>query len=330
MLVNAQYDSRDSLNHYLASSLEINGIGIEESFNTFNTVRQLAPVAEGMDGTVSVEFDFSSLLGEGMIPVIESINGKGSLRSNRVQLVSSPLYDKVSSVLQIGEEYSNEFRDLDVNFEVIEGRVYVRPFETVMGDMKLNISGDHGIDQTLNYLVKVEVPASKLPQGMSTLLTGLAVNAALLGIEYYQPETLKMNVIIDGSIKDPRVKPSLGQGGGSEVKVTVKETISNVAQEKTKKVKEQVSERARKQADKILSEAQLKAGELKAEAAFAAQNLIDEASEKGVLTKMAAERAADALKKEADNKASKIEEEAERQAEKILKEAREQADKLIK
>jgi len=341
VLVNAQYDSRDSLNPYLASSLEITGIGIEESFNTFNTVRQLAPVAKGMDGTVSVDFEFSSLLGEGMMPVIQSINGKGRLRSEQIQLISSPVYDKASSVLQIGEEYTNEFRDVDLSFEVKDGRIYVSPFNTRLGDMKLNVSGDHGIDQTINYILKVEVPASKLPPGMNALLTGLAAKAALMGIEYYQPEVININVLINGTVLEPQVLPSLGQSTGQSVKETVKEKITEIAGDKVEEVKEQLSEETRRQVDKIMAEAEEKADRLKAEAALAAgkirdeaeknaNKLVSEASDKGALARMAAERAAEALRKEADSKAGKLEEEAERQAEKILNEAREQADKLIK
>ncbi|HDZ40056.1 MAG TPA: AsmA family protein [Bacteroidetes bacterium] len=339
--VNAEYDSRDTINPELAMDLSISGIGIEESFNTFNTVKKLAPVAEGMDGEVSVNFDFSSLLGKGMLPVLESINGSGKMKSEEIQLVSSPIYEKFSNILQIGEDYTNTFKDIDVNFQVKDGRVYIKPFDTRLGDMKVNISGDHGLDNTINYLLKLELPSSKLPPGMTAVLTGMAARAALLGIEYYQPEIIRMNVLIDGTMKDPQVKPSLGQSNGSTVAESIKEAATDIVEEKVEEVKEQVSGEARKQADKILAEAQEKADLIKAEAAEAAQKireegdrnaqkLVDEAADKGAIARMAAERAAAKLRKEADNKAAQLEEEAQKQADKIMAEARAKADELIK
>ncbi len=341
LILNAEYDSNDTINPRLTADLSIEGLGIKQSFITFNTVRKLAPVAEGMNGDISMAFDFSAILGKGMIPIVESINGSGNIISDEIQLLSSPVYNKFSSVLKIGDNYTNTFKDVDVYFEVRDGRVYIRPFDTMLGDMKINISGDHGLDQSINYIMKLEIPSSKLPQGMSNLLTGLAANAALMGIEYYQPEIIKMNVNIGGSIKDPQVRPSLGQSEGKTVKETLKEAAGDLVDEKIKQAKEQVTDEARKQADKILSEAQKKADLIKDEAAEAAmklrqegkknaQKLIDEAADKGALARMAAERAAEKLRRETNEKAVRLEEEAQKQADKIMSEARAKADELIK
>ncbi|MFP4488686.1 MAG: AsmA-like C-terminal region-containing protein [Bacteroidales bacterium] len=341
VMLNAEYDPRDSLDVRLASGLSITGIGINETFNTFNTIRQLAPVAAGMDGEVTAGFDFTSQVAGGMIPVTESISGSGRLRSDEIQLVSSPVYDRISTVLQFGD-YSNTFKDVDVNFEVRDGRVYIKPFDTKLGDMKVNISGDHGLDQTINYLMKVEVPSSELPPGMNSVLTGLAASAAMLGVEYYQPEVIKMNVKIGGTVKDPEIKPSLGgEEGASGVRESVEETAKETVREQVEEVREQVTDRAADEAEKILDEAQKRADMVKVEAAEAAvkvreeadrnaQKLIDEAADKGMLARMAAERAAEALRDEADKKATQLEEEAARQADRIMKEAREKAADIEK
>ncbi len=340
VVANAEYDSCDSI-PFLSAGLSASGIGIRESFNTFNTVRKLAPVAEGIDGDISVIFDFSAQLGEGMMPVTESINGTGRMTSDEIQLVSSPVYEKMASILQIGDEYTNTFKDINVSFEIRDGRVYIKPFNTKLGDMKLIISGDHGLDQTINYLAKVEVPSAKLPGSMKAVLSGLAAKAVLLGIKYEQPETIRMNVKIGGTVKDPQIAPSLAQGeGAANVKETVKEAVGEVVEQKVEEVKEQVSEEARKQADKILAEAQKKAdlvkseaaevaGKIRNEAGINAQKLIDEAADKGVIAKMAASKAAETLKKEADKKATQLEEKAGEEADKIIEEARAKATELI-
>jgi len=341
LILNAEYDSNDTINPRLKADLSIEGLGIKQSFNTFNTVRKLAPVAEGMNGYISMVFDFSAILGEGMIPIVESMDGSGNLITDEIQLLSSPIYDKFNSVMKLGDNYSNTFKDVDVNFEIKGGRVYVKPFDTRLGNMKVNISGDHGLDQSINYMMKLEIPSSMLPQGMSNLLTGLAANAALMGIEYYQPEIIKMNVNIGGSIKDPQVRPSLGQNEGNTVNETLMEAAGDLVDKKADQIVEQVSDEARRQADKIMAEAQKRADLIKAEAAEAAgklrqegeknaQKLIDEAADKGALARLAADRAAVKLRQEAEEKAASLEEAAMNQADRIMEEARARADEILK
>jgi len=334
MLVNAEYDSRDTLNPRLASTLSAGDIGIRESFNTFNTVQKLAPIAGGMDGDVSVDFVFSALIGEDMLPLTGTINGSGRLISEEIQLISSPVYEKLSTVLQLGEDFSNTFKDIDVSFEVRDGRVYIKPFETRLGAMKLKISGNHGFDQTIDYNLRAEVPSSSLPPGMSALLTTMAANAAMLGIEYYQPESIKMNIAIGGTVKDPQIRPSLATGEGNiTAGEAIEEQAAKIIGEKTEEVKDRIGEEADRQAEEILAEAQEKADMIKEEAAEAAKRirgeaeknakkLIEEAEDKGPLAKMAAERTAEALRVEADKKAARLEEEAARQADRIMAEAR--------
>ena len=339
--LNAEYDSGDELTPRLEADLSVDGLGIRQSFNTFNTVKKLAPVAEGMNGNISMSFDFSSLLGEGMVPLVETIQGKGTLATDQIQLVSSPIYDKFSSVLQIGDDYTNTFKDVDLSFEVKDGRVHVKPFDTQLGDMKLTLSGDHGIDQTINYLMKMEIPSSELPRGMSDFLTGLAASAALMGIEFYQPEIIRMDISIEGSMKDPIVKPSLGKSEGASGKETVRELAGELLDEKVGEVRDQVSQEVSEQTGKIIAEAQKKADILIGESAQAAQKirdegeknakkLIDEAADKGALAKLAAERTAERLRKEANEKASLLEAEAEKQADKIMEEARARAEAIKK
>lgn len=339
--LNAEYDTADTLNPRLEAALSVEGLGIRQSFNTFNTVRKLAPVAEGMNGAISMSFDFSALLGEGMMPLVESIQGRGTLLSDEVQLVSSPIYESFSSVLQLGENYTSTFKDIDVSFEVSDGRVHINPFDTQLGDMKITLGGDHGIDQSISYLMELEMPSSALPPGMSDFLTGLAASAALMGIEYYQPEIIKMDISIEGSVKDPRITPSLGKSGRASLKATAMEAAGQLLDEKVREAEEKVSGEVSEQADKILAEAREKADVLVNEAARtaarirdegerSAQKLIDEAAGKGALAKLAAERAAEKLRSEANEKADLLEAEAQAQAEKIIDEAKARAEDIKK
>jgi len=118
----------------------------------------LAPAAKGVAGKVNVKLSYESLLGSNMMPVISTITGGGKLRSDEITILESVAYDKMKELLKLGDTFSNTFRDLNVSFNIGNGRVYVSPFDVKTGNIKMNISGDQGLDQTMNYLIKTRYP----------------------------------------------------------------------------------------------------------------------------------------------------------------------------
>ena len=88
MLVNAVYDTRDTLRPSVNADLLISMVTIKEAFNTFNTVKMLAPAAAGLGGNVTVGMKYKSLLGSNMMPVISTITGGGDMHSESVQILS--------------------------------------------------------------------------------------------------------------------------------------------------------------------------------------------------------------------------------------------------
>lgn len=80
----------------------------------------------------------------------------------------------------------------------------------------MNISGDQGIDQTINYLVKTEVPRADLGGSVNSFIDNLSSQAAALGIKYTPSEMLKVNVKVTGTAAKPIVMPFFGNATGGE------------------------------------------------------------------------------------------------------------------
>jgi len=280
-----------------------------------------------------------------MMPVIESISGGGKLQANEVTLVESKTYDTMKGVLKLSDNYSNTFRDINASFRIKDGRVYVSPFDTKVGNIKMNVSGDQGLDQTLNYLVKTEIPRADLGNSVNALIDNLSSQAAAFGIKYKPADVLKVNVRITGVFGKPIVMPDFGSasGEGSTVsnikeaaKETVKETVSKVVDEG----KDKARQAAEAQGDKLIAEAETRAQQIRDEAAegaekireeaeVQAQKLIDSAASKGTIAKMAAQKGADALRSEADKKANALEQKADDKATKLVEEAKVKKEELI-
>jgi hypothetical protein len=343
VLMNADYDTRDTLKPVMKADFNVKNIGIKDAFSTFVMVQKLAPAAKGIDGKINVQLAYQSLLGPDMMPVINSIDGSGKLQSDQVTLVEAPVFDKIKGVLKLGDKYSNTFKDINVSFKIKEGRVYVTPFDTKLGNIKMNIGGDQGLDQTLNYLVKTEIPRSDLGSSVNSLIDNISSQAARFGLAFKPSDVLKINVKVGGTFSKPEVSPVFGSGSttGEPTAGESKGTVKQVVGATTDMAKDKLRVEAAAQGDKLIAEAEVKGQQLRDEAAKAAekikqeadvqaQNLIKGAESKGLIAKAAAQKAADVLKKEADKKAGQLVTEADNQAKKLVEEAKVKKEEMIK
>jgi hypothetical protein len=342
--MNADYDTRDTLKPLMKADFTLQNIGVKDAFNTFNTVQKLAPAAKGIEGKINAQLNYISLLGVDMMPVIQSINGGGKVQSDAITLVESVTFDKMKGVLKLGDNYSNTFKDINISFKIKDGRIYLAPFDTKVGNIKMNISGDQGIDQTLNYLIKTEIPRTELGSSINSLLDNLSAQASAFGIAYKPSDVLKVNVKVTGTTGKPLVLPVFGStsgetGGG--LKETAKETVKQTIGNTVDKGKEKLRQEAEAEGDKLIKEAEVKGQQLRDEAARAAekiryeadsqaQKLIDGASTKNTIAKYAAQKGADGLRKEADKRANQIVQEADKQAIKLVEEARTKKEEMIR
>lgn len=342
--MNADYDTRDTLKPVMKATFDMKNIGVKDAFSTFNTVQKLAPAAKGIDGKINASIDYTSLIGNDMMPVVNTINGSGKISSDEITLLESKTFDKMKDVLKLGDKYSNTFKNINLSFKIADGRIYVSPFDVKTGNLKMNISGDQGLDQTINYIVKTEIPRSDLGSSVNSLINNLTTQAASYGIAYKPADILKVNVKVTGTFTKPEVAPFFGSstgestGGGVKeaVKETVKETIDNAVDKGKEKARAEAEEQgarivkeAEERAQQLRDEAAKRAEQVRQEAADQAQKLIDGAASKGSFAKIAAQKSADQINKTADKKAEQLVQETDVQANKIVEEAKARSQALI-
>jgi hypothetical protein len=334
--INADYDTRDILKPFMKADLSMDAIGIKDAFNSFNTIQMLAPTAKGINGKFGVKLNYSSLLGRDFMPQISTISGGGKLQSDEVTLLESTVFKTMKEALKLSKNYSNTFKDINVSFKVSNGRIYVSPFNTRVGNIKMNISGDQGIDQTINYIVKTEIPRSDLGGSVNSLIDDLSASAAAFGVAFKPSDIIKVNVRISGTFLKPVVTPFFGKNPSDStkgIKEMAKETVKAAVEEKVDEAKEKVRSEVEIQADKLVQEAEEKGQQLRDEAAkgaqkiheegdIQAQKIIKEAETKGTIAQMAAKRAADSVRKEADKRADQVVKEADEKALKLVEEAK--------
>ncbi len=82
-----------------------------------------------------------------MMPLLNSIVGKGNFFSDVIGLKSSTTFDKIGDALNTNAFDNMTLNNIGVDFDIRNGRLMVNPFETKVGKATLLIGGDQGLDQ---------------------------------------------------------------------------------------------------------------------------------------------------------------------------------------
>jgi vacuolar-type H+-ATPase subunit H len=333
MVINGEYNTQDIKNPTFNFNLNMKDIDIPQAYTAFNTVAKLAPVAQNCKGRMSADINIASSLDQHMMPVYNSMVGKGRLMSKSIEIGNSNMFVKIADVLKNDRFRKLTLNNLDLKFEIKNGRVYVNPFDTKFGTSKMTISGDQGIDQTINYLLKVAIPRSEFGGAANDVLNNLAASAAAKGLNIKPGENVNIDIFVLGTVLKPEVKPVIA-GSGKDAVQDMKTQVKEAAVQKVEEVKRDVKKQAKEQADKIMKDAEAeaqKARDLAKAGADAARNEANAVADRGVseakgpIQKELAKKAAEKVRKEGDNKANKILQEGNAKADAIINKAKTEA-----
>ena len=272
-------------------SADVAGASFSKTFEELETIRQLVQIFAKTGGDYSMSLNLSTPLDSTMSPDLQSLDATGEIRSANIRIQNIEAFDALAKVLNNDALRNIEAKDVTIRFTVRDGRIAAQPFDLKMGSIRMNLSGSTGLDQTIDYVGKVNLPSGSAGGVLQSV-----------------------NVNIGGTFTSPKI--TLG------VKEAAQEAVKNVVDQQVRKLtgSASLSEEVQKQADRLRDEAE-KAGEKLIEAAQAQrQKLIDAAAPKGALAEIAAQKAGDKLVAEAEKQAERLAAEAETQIAKLTAE----------
>lgn len=341
MVVNGIYSTRIPDKPVVDMEMKIINVQVQDAFNTFLTIEKLVPIAKLTTGKVSSTLHFSSELGKDMMPIFTTFAGNGNLLSPELVINNPVVFKKLADALKIEELKKWAIEKINLSFEVIQGKVYVKPFNTKFGNITADISGWNSFDQTLEYVMELNIPRSAFGGAANSVLNNLVKQVNSKGANFSVGAMIPVSVHITGTVTDPKISTSL-KTAKTNLMEGLKETVQQKKEEAVAKVKEEAGkyiEEANQQAQKLLADAQARADKLVAAATTTAQKIRDEANlqadklvaegkKKGPIAELAAKKASEKIRSEADKKANSVVNEAQTQSDVIMASARQQADKL--
>ncbi len=213
---NGSYSTRDNKKDPAISiDYDINKVDAQKAFFAFNTVQKLMPIGQFIGGSLSSEFNMTGSLDDNMMPLFNTLTGKGNfLLLNGFLSKFKPL-EKLASTLQIDQLKEISVKDIKNYIEFANGKVLVKPFTVKVKDIEMEIGGLHGIDQSIDYIIQMKVPRKYLGTQANSLVNDLAAKATAKGIPVQLGETVNLLVKMGGSITNPTLKTELKEAAGN-------------------------------------------------------------------------------------------------------------------
>ncbi len=357
--LNGVYDSRDQ-RPYVNLGLNVSGFGIQDAFQTFNTVQILAPIGEFARGTFSVDLQLSSLLDGGLQPVLSSLRGKGKLSSSAVLLQNTPSMVSLANQLHMDQLKEWSLKDLLLSFSFSDGKVEVPPIDLQFGDIGASITGVTYFDKRISYVMNLEIPREMFGGRANQVFDDLVSRASGLGVQLAPGDKVPLDVRLGGTFLRPEVSFSMASVRSSledqlrgeadrllqeaenrlrDEAQQARDRVEDAVQEQVDDTRERIDAEAEARISRILEEANRQAATVRTQAGNAAEKVREEAAEqaarlereaqgRGPIAQATARQAAQQLVREAERRAVQIESEGERNAQRIIDEAQIQADRL--
>lgn len=310
--------------------LNLENFDIQTTFNTFNSVQKLAPIGKYAKGSFSAAIkDLRLAMNDKMEPDLNTATCEGKLKTNKVSIGGYEPFNKLGDALKIKELKNLEFSNMDIGFEMKDGRVKTMPFDVKVNQINTNISGSTGLDQTIDYKWKMDIPRSMFGKEANSALNGLMAQAnAAAGTNISMGEKVKVNINFGGTVTNPTIKTGLKDEATKSTVEAVKNEVVNQTIDKANEEAQKILEDAKAQVDKIKAETQVQVDKLKADGYAEADKLVEQAA--NPIAKIAAKKAAEVAKKEVDKKAQKVVDESDARCQKILDDAKVKADEKAK
>ena len=208
VVMNGYYSTANVKKPEMKAGFKLSNIGFAQAYKELDMVQKMAPIFENLKGNFSGSINVLTDLDATMSPVLNTMQGDGSLSTRDLSLSGVKAIDEIADAVKQPSLKDMKVKDMTLDFTIKDGRVETKPFDIKMGDYTLNLSGSTGLDQTIDYSGKVKLPASV--GNISKLMT--------------------LDLKIGGSFTSPKVSVDTKSMANQAVEAVADEAISKLGQ----------------------------------------------------------------------------------------------------
>ncbi len=267
--MNGKYSTLNPMKPKVDFLMDMSGFDIQKTYKAIDMVKKIAPIADKTKGKFSANLSLNCTMDENMNVQYSTLVSNGKLSTNNILIENASVFSSIADALKINSLKKLELGKINLSFEILNGKVFVKPFDVAWGKSKANIGGSMDLDQKIDYLVKFAIPRSEFGGQANSALTGLVNQANQKGGNFSLGETVNIDVIVGGTIKNPTIKSGLKGAMNSavdEVKKKAtdeinkkKQELENQAKTEADKLKKQAEDKVKSESDRLKKEAEDKA-----------------------------------------------------------------------
>ena len=139
--------------------LGLNTIKIVEAFQQMELVKGLAPIAQALNGVATTTINLNGNLTKDLMPIYTSLAGSAlaNILSAEVEQGKMPLISNLNSQFKVLNFDKLKVKDLVAKLNFKNGAINADDFDFNLDDVKVDVSGSHSFDNTMNYNLSFNV-----------------------------------------------------------------------------------------------------------------------------------------------------------------------------
>lgn len=231
--VTGTYQAKDVRHPKYDLDLKIEKLSIHQAAHSFSLVKTYAPIAGLVNGDFSTDFKLSGELTPQMTPNLATVNGAGLVKIAQAALTKSKLMSGISSLTHLDNADQVNLKDVLMSANITNGRFSVKPFEVKVGNYPTTISGSTGLDLSIDYSLRMMVPAGQMGSQAMSLLNQYAGTSN-------PTDKIPVTIGVGGTVKEP--KPKLI---ATEQKEQVRQAAQKAVAEKTQEAAQKLLQGAK-------------------------------------------------------------------------------------
>ncbi|RYJ41227.1 AsmA-like C-terminal region-containing protein [Flavobacterium beibuense] len=216
--------------------LTLSAVDIVQSFTQLDMLKSIAPIANVLTGKLNSTINVSGNLdSKEMTPDLNSLTGDllGQLMNTSIKEENSKLLTALDNNLKFIDLSKVNLDNLKTYLSFENGKVNIKPFNIKYQDITVQVGGQHGFDQSINYNVAFDVPAKYLGSDVNKLLSSLnSTDASKISVP--------VNANITGSFDNPKVSTDVSKAVTDLTQQLVKQQTDKYKKEGEDKLKETI------------------------------------------------------------------------------------------
>ncbi len=265
VVINGTYNSKKAEPEF-NFDIDVNRLDISKTAAAFNTVALLVPIAKNATGSFAAKFQIKGALDNNMSPVYNTLEGGGLTILSNVFFSNFEPFNKLASELKVDRLAKQKIADSKVMFDIVQGKLIVKPFDTKFGPIGARIAGSTAVNQEIDYVMNFVIPRKEFGEAANSMIDGLVNQANSRGANVSVSEFVDIEVFMTNTVLDPRIRTNLKEKGKSAIDDAKKKLQQELdkkkgeAEEKVKaevdKAKKEAEDRARQEQERLRQEAE--------------------------------------------------------------------------